>query len=207
MHSFRLGDRVFGRSEEGLAEYACLGQNKAALIPETVSFEAASAIPLASVTALIALREKGRVRSGQKVLINGASGGIGSFAVQLARSYGAEVTGVCSSENLDFVRSLGAQNTVDYMKEDFANLRRHYNLVVDLIGNRPIADFSRILQQRGRCVLIGYSDFKNMFWNLIKAVWKPKTSDNEFIVINAEVLKQDLEYLGRIVSDGALNLL
>jgi NADPH:quinone reductase-like Zn-dependent oxidoreductase len=123
--------------------------------PANVTFEQAAAVPLAGITALQGLRDKGRIQPGQKVLINGASGGVGSLAIQIATSFGAEVTGVCSTGNVDTARSLGAEHVVDYTKEDFTRGGQRYDLILDVAGNRSWSDCKRVLQERGRLVIVG----------------------------------------------------
>jgi NADPH:quinone reductase-like Zn-dependent oxidoreductase len=126
-----------------------------ALKPANVTFEQAASVPIAAITALQALRDKGQVQPGQKVLINGASGGVGTFAVQIAKSYGAKVTGVCSTRNLDLVRSLGADHVIDYTKEDFTKTNQLYDLIVDNVGNRSLLECRRVLKPKGILVLVG----------------------------------------------------
>ena len=135
---FGPGDEVFGGVEAGgIAEYVCVSEESVALKPGNLTFEQAAAVPMAALTALQGLRDKGRIQSGQKVLINGASGGVGTFAVQIAGSFGAEVTGVCSTSNVDMVRSIGADDVIDYTQEDFTRGKQLYDLMLDLVGNHP----------------------------------------------------------------------
>ena len=135
---FRPGDEVFGGRSGAFAEYVCVGEERAVVPkPAGVTFEQAAAVPVAGLTALQGLRDKGRIQSGQQVLINGASGGVGTFAVQIAKAFGAEVTGVCSTRNVDLVRSLGADHVVDYSREDFTRSDRRYDLMLDVAGSRP----------------------------------------------------------------------
>jgi NADPH:quinone reductase-like Zn-dependent oxidoreductase len=158
---FRPGDEVFGRTRAGhradpcaevatggCAEYACVAEDLLVPKPVTLTFELAAAVPLAALTALQALRDKGNVQPGQKVLINGASGGVGTFAVQIANSFGAEVTGVCSTRNLDLVRSLGADQVIDYTREDFTKSGRRFDLILDT-GDRSLTDCRRALTPKG----------------------------------------------------------
>ncbi len=157
---FRPGDEVFGvsaGSAGGFAEYACAAEDHLALKPANLSFEAAAAIPVASLTALQGLRNKGHIQPGQMVLINGASGGVGTFAVQIAKSFGAEVTAVCSARNLDMARSIGADHVVDYARENFTQNGQRYDLIVGVNGYHPILDYRRSLTPRGRYVAIGGS--------------------------------------------------
>ncbi len=156
---FKLGDEVFGDLSEcgwgGFAEYACANENALVLKPTNLTFEEAAAVPLAALTALHGLRDKGQIKAGQKVLINGASGGVGTFAVQIAKSFGAEVTGVCSTRNLDMVRSLGANQVIDYTKEDFTKNGQGYDLILAVNGNRSIFDYKRALSPQGIYVMVG----------------------------------------------------
>ncbi len=127
------------------------------LKPANISFEEASTILVAGITALQALRDKGKIHSGQNVLIIGASGGVGTFAVQLAKYFGAEVTGVCSARNLDLVRSIGADKAIDYTKEDFTNTNQRYDLIIDNVANRSVNNLKRALSPNGICVIVGFS--------------------------------------------------
>jgi NADPH:quinone reductase-like Zn-dependent oxidoreductase len=146
---FRPGDAVFGSCRGALAEFACAVESKLAAKPATISFAQAAATPVAGVTALQGLRDKGRVEAGQKVLINGAAGGVGTFAVQIAKYYGAEVTGVCSARNLDMVRAIGADRALDYATEDFTRGDARYDLIFDLVSNHPFSDLRRVLAPGG----------------------------------------------------------
>jgi NADPH:quinone reductase-like Zn-dependent oxidoreductase len=157
---FQPGDEVFGvaaGSAGGFAEYACAPEATLAPKPANLSFEAAAALPTASVTALQGLRDKGKIRSGEKVLVNGASGGVGTFAVQLAKSFGVEVTAVCSARNLDTARSIGADHVIDYRREDFTQNGKRYDLILGVNGYHPILDYRRALTRGGRYVAIGGS--------------------------------------------------
>jgi NADPH:quinone reductase-like Zn-dependent oxidoreductase len=157
---FQPGDEVFGQSKGArgaFAEYACADENELALKPANLSFEAAAAIPVAALTALQGLRNKGQIQPGQKVLINGASGGVGTFAVQLAKSFGAEVTAVCSTRNLDMARSIGADHVIDYTQVNFSRNGRRYDLIVAVNGNHPIRDYVRALSPGGIYVPLGGS--------------------------------------------------
>ena len=151
---FKPGDEVFGTCDGALAEY-CIAKSKLALKPANVAFAQAAAVPIAGVTALQALRDEGHLQAGQKVLINGASGGVGTFAVQIAKSFGANVTGVCSGGSAALVRSLGADQVIDYTKEDFTKGAQRYDLILDCVGTQPLLGFKRVLKPKGICVLIG----------------------------------------------------
>ena len=153
---FEPGDEVFGGANGAFAEYVAVRESGAvALKPAEVSFEAAAAVPVAALTALQAVRDKGRLETGQKVLINGASGGVGTFAVQIAKALGAEVSGVCSTRNVDMVRSIGADHVFDYKHENYTESDRRYDLIVDMIGNHSLSDNLRVLEPDGVLVLVG----------------------------------------------------
>src|SRR5256712_3121681 len=138
---FKSGDDVFGGRDGAFAQYVCVRETRAvALKPANLTFEQAASVPIAGITALQGLRDKGKVQSGQKLLINGASGGVGTFAVQIAKSMGADVTGVCSTRNLDMVRSLGADHVIDYTKENFAKSAQRYDVMYDTVGNRSLSE-------------------------------------------------------------------
>jgi NADPH:quinone reductase-like Zn-dependent oxidoreductase len=153
---FRPGDEVYAMPKQGgFGEYVCVRASELAPKPRRLSFEEAAAVPLAASTALLALRDVGRLQPGQRVLVNGAAGGVGTFAVQLAKAFGGEVTGVCSSRNVDLVRSLGVDEVVDYTKEDFARRGRRYDVVVDNAGSHGAAAYRRVLKRGGVHVLVG----------------------------------------------------
>ena len=153
---FKPGDDVFGGKGGAFAEYVCRrAEGAVALKPANITFEQAASVNIAGITALQGLRDKGKVQPGQKVLINGASGGVGTFAVQIAKSYGAEVTGVCSTRNLDLVRSLGADHVIDYTKEDFAKSEQRYDVILDNVPNHSLSECRRILTPNGKYVMIG----------------------------------------------------
>jgi len=153
---FKPGDDVFGGKGGAFAEYVCRrAEGAVALKPANITFEQAASVNIAGITALQGLRDKGKVQPGQKILINGASGGVGTFAVQIAKSYGAEVTGVCSTRNLDLVRSLGADHVIDYTKEDFAKSEQRYDVILDNVPNHSLSECRRILTPKGKYVMIG----------------------------------------------------
>src|SRR5438046_6904883 len=153
---FKAGDEVFGGRGGAFAEYVCVRQDRlVATKPANITFDQAGSADIAGVTALQAVRDKGKVQSGQKVLINGASGGVGTFAVQIATSYGADVTGGCSTRNVDLVRSLGADHVIDYTKEDFTKTGQRYDVILDNVGNQPLLSFRRVLIPKGKYVMIG----------------------------------------------------
>jgi NADPH:quinone reductase-like Zn-dependent oxidoreductase len=164
---FQAGDDVFGGmplDELGcFAEYVCAHEDALALKPARLTFEQAAAVPLAAFTALQGLRDKGQIQPGQKLLINGAAGGVGTFAVQIAKSFGTEVTGVCSTRNLDVVRSIGADHVIDYTKEDFTQTGQQYDLIFDAVGNRSVSDYQRALSPNGICAVAGFTSLSRLF--------------------------------------------
>jgi NADPH:quinone reductase-like Zn-dependent oxidoreductase len=163
----QVGDDVFGgmplNELGGFAEYVCAPEELLALKPAKMTFEQAAAVPLAAFTALQGLRDKGQIQPGQKVLINGASGGVGTFAVQIAKSFGTEVTGVCSTRNLDMVRSIGADHVIDYTQQDFTQTGQRYDLIFDAVGNRSVSDYKRALSPNGICSVAGFTTLSRLF--------------------------------------------
>jgi NADPH:quinone reductase-like Zn-dependent oxidoreductase len=165
---FQPGDEVFGTiSAGGFAEFVCAHENALALKPANLSFEQAAAAPIVAFTALQGLRDTGKIKAGQKVLVNGASGGVGTFAVQIAKSFGAEVTGVCSTRNLEMVRSIGADHVIDYTQEDFSKNGQSYDLIYCAVGNRSAADYKRALTPNGRCVIAGFTTMPHMLFQVV----------------------------------------
>jgi NADPH:quinone reductase-like Zn-dependent oxidoreductase len=146
---FQPGDEVFGACNATCAEYACAGENKFVPKPANLTLEQAAAVPTSAIPPLLHLRDAGKVQPGQKVLINGASGGVGTFAVQIAKAFGAEVTGVCSTRNVDMVRSIGADHVIDYTQEDFTQGGQRYDLILDNVANHSLSDCRRALTPRG----------------------------------------------------------
>ncbi len=179
---FQPDDEVFGDLSGcgfgGFAEYVCARENALALKPANLSFEEAAAVPSAGVTALQGLREKGQIKLGQKVLINGASGGVGTFAVQLAKSFGAEVTGVCSTRNVDMVRSIGADQVIDYTQEDFTKNEQRYDLIFAANGYHPISAYKRALSPKGMYVMTGGSGAQ-MFQAMLLGPWISMTGSKK----------------------------
>ncbi len=155
---FRPGDEVFGACRGAFAEYVCASEGALALKPTNASFEQAAAVPVAALSALQGLRDKGQIQPGQKVLINGAAGGVGTFAVQIAKVFGADVTGVCSTRNVGMVRSIGADQVIDYTQEDFTKSGQRYDLILDMIGNHSFSNRRRALTTEGTLVLVGGPD-------------------------------------------------
>ena len=183
---FQPGDEVFGDKFAcgwgGFAEYVSVAEDRLALKPANISFEEAASVPLAAFTALQGLRDKGQIQPGQKVLVNGASGGVGTFAVQIAKSFGAEVTGVCSTRNLDMVRSIGADQVIDYTQEDFTKNGQHYDLIYCAVGNRSAAHYKRALNPNGICVVAGFTTMAHMvFQVLFLGSWASMTGSKKSV--------------------------
>jgi NADPH:quinone reductase-like Zn-dependent oxidoreductase len=202
---FRPGDAVFGGRNGALAQYVTVREDRAvALKPANISFEQAAAVPIAALTALQALRDSGRIQPGQKVLINGASGGVGTFAVQIAKSFGAEVTGVCSTRNVQLVRSLGADHVVDYTREDFTESAQRYDLILDNVANRGLLEYRRVLQPQGIVVIVGGAEGEwiGPFMPPIKALLLSPLVSQEFGMMLAELTQKDLTYLGDLMQAG-----
>jgi NADPH:quinone reductase-like Zn-dependent oxidoreductase len=200
---FKPGDEVFGGRGGALAEYVTVREDRAlARKPANVSFEQAAAIPVAAITALQGLRDKGRLQPGQKVLINGASGGVGTFAVQIAKSFGAEVTGVCSTRNVDLVRSIGADHVIDYTRDDFTKGAQRYDLILDNVGNHALLDTKRALKPGGILVMVGGPKRDPWLGPISRvmqaAVLSPFVSE-EMVTFFAELNQDDLDVLGDLV--------
>ena len=207
---FKPGDEVFGVRAGALAEYICVTASRAVVLkPGNVTFEQAASIPTALV-ALQGLRDTARVKAGQKVLINGASGGVGTFAVQIAKAMGAEVTGVCSTHNVDLVKSLGADHVIDYTKEDFTKSDQHYDVIYDLVNNRSFAERRRVLKPDGICVLAGVGGSgmrKETFFNLagsLTAALRSKFSKEKFVMFGVDINKKDLGVLRDLTESGKI---
>ena len=194
---FKIGDEVFGDIFKGsFAEYACTSEKLLAAKPVNSSYEAAAAVPVAALTALQGLRDKGQIRLGQKVLINGASGGVGAFAVQIAKSYGTEVTGVCSTRNLDLVRSIGADHVIDYTKEDFTNNGQRYDLIFDTIGNLSVSGCQRALSPNGICAIAGFTTMFHLFQVMLLGGKKVGMMET------AKADKKDLLFIKELIEAG-----
>ncbi|HLF33944.1 MAG TPA: NAD(P)-dependent alcohol dehydrogenase [Cyclobacteriaceae bacterium] len=195
---FKPGDEVFGDifacGLGGFAEYVCVREDALVLKPAKITFEQAAAVPLAAVTALQGLRDKGKIRPGLKVMIHGASGGVGSYAVQIAKSFGAEVTAVCSTRNLEMVRSIGADHTIDYTQEDFGKNGKQYDLILAVNGNRSIWDYRRALAPGGIYVTTGGS-MKQFTQGLFIGPWISMTGNKKMITGGAGPNKKDLTFI------------
>ncbi len=196
---FKVGDAVFGEVSGAYAEYVAVSPDHLTHKPEDVSFECAAAIPVVGLTALQGLR-KGDIQSGQKVLINGASGGIGTVAVQMAKTYGAEVTGVCSGRNVELVRSIGADHVIDYTKEDFTKMGQTYDLIYDTVGNRTAADYARALKPEGKCVVAGFTTLSHMLGLSISGAIRGQFGSKQIGMMGtAQVVQEDLQTLGEML--------
>ncbi len=201
---FKPGDEVFGGLGfvlGGFAEYACIAEDGfVALKPSRTTYEQAAAVPAAAVTALKGLRDTGHIQSGQKVLINGAAGGVGTFSVQIAKAFGAEVTGVCSARNMDLVRSLGADKVIDYAKEDFTRSGQTYDLVLDNVGNRSVSEIARILTPTGTCVIVGFTSMGKMLSQVIQSPFVSRKTGKKIRAASSEKPnKQDIESLSDLL--------
>ena len=202
---FKPGDEVFGRKEPGgFAGYICASEKSLAPKPAGLSFEEAAAIPTAGLSALQSLRDVGRVQPGQRVLINGAAGGLGTFAVQIAQALGAEVTGVTSTRNLELVRSLGAARVIDYTRQDFARQGERYDLIIDNVGNRSLSDLSRALQPAGVCVITGFSSPGLLFQHLLLGPLLSRSSGKRIGMMLSQIRQEDLLTLGALAEAGQL---
>src|SRR5881296_1112799 len=207
---FKPGDEVFGGRGGAFAEYVCPRAVRAVAIkPPNITFEQAASVNIAGITALQALRDKGKVQPGQKVLINGASGGVGTFAVQIAKSLGADVTGVCSTRNVDLVRSLGADRVIDYTKEDFTKSAERYDVMLDNVGNRTLSECKSVLTPKGKYVLIGGggASEQGLLGGLGKALWAmlfSKFVNQQMGMMMADANQNDLTVLADMMQSGKL---
>ena len=206
---FKAGDDVFGGRNGALADYVCVLADRAVVLkPANITFEQAAAVPVAAITALQGLRDKGRIRAGQKVLINGASGGVGTFAVQIAKSFGTEVTGVCSTRNVDLVRSIGADHVIDYTKEDFTRSEQRYDLIYDLVGNHSFFERRRILNPNGICVMAGlggagwHEGFASRLLGELNGYLRSRFTRQKFIAYIAQFNKADMLILADLMQSG-----
>jgi NADPH:quinone reductase-like Zn-dependent oxidoreductase len=208
---FKPGDEVFGGRTGALAQYICPRADRAiALKPANITFEQAGSVGVAGITALQGLRDKGHVQAGQKVLINGASGGVGTFAVQIAKSLGAEVTGVCSTRNTDLVKSLGADHVIDYTKEDFTKGDQRYDVIFDNVQNHTFSDRRRVLNPNGICVLAGLGGagwHEDTWTHLVRSFTTPlmsKFTNQKFSFYISQLNHGDLALLGDLMQSGRI---
>ena len=209
---FKPGDEVFGAKNGAVAEYICVKADRAVVMkPNKITFEQAGSVAVAALTALQGLRDKGHIQAGQKVLINGASGGVGTFAVQIAKAFGAEVTAVCSTRNVDLVKSIGADRVIDYTKEDFTKTDQHYDLIYDLVGNHGFSQRRKILTPNGICVLAGIGGagihpgtlgrIGGNFWNAFLSNF----TRQKFVFYIAKLTKDDLNVLRELMDSGKVS--
>lgn len=202
---FKPGDAVFGCSKGTFAEYACFPQDLVVLKPDHLSFEEAASAPIVAFTALQGLRDDGKIQPGQKVLINGASGGVGTAAVQIAKSYGCEVTGVCSTRNLELVRSIGADHVIDYTTEDFTQTGEQYDLIYDAVGNRSVSDFKRALKPGGICSVAGFSTLSRLLQVALLGGLVTMTGSRKIGLMGAaQPNKKDLNIIKEYLETGKL---
>ena len=202
---FKPGDVVFGSCQGAFAEYVRAPESALVAKPDNVTFEEAAAVPVAAFTALQALRDKGRLQPGQKLLINGAAGGVGTFAVQIAKSLGAQVTGVCSTRNVDLVRSIGADHVVDYTQADFTQSSERYDLILDLVGNHSLAEFGRVLNPKGIYVGAGGTSDRWMvgpLLQMLRGFWMSLFGSRKFVGILAQMNQADLTILRGLLESG-----
>lgn len=198
---FQPDEEVFGMIHGGFAEYACAPENALALKPVNLSFEEAAAVPMAAVSALQGLRDTGQIQPGQKVLINGASGGVGTFAVQIAKSFGAEVTAVCSTRNLGQARSLGADHVIDYTKEDFTKKGQQYDLILAANGYHSLSAYKRALTPKGIYVMVGGS-MAQIFQAMLMGSWMSETGGKKMGGVSAKIDQKDLGLIKELIEAG-----
>jgi len=207
--NFKPGDEVFGGKNGAIAEYVCvLADRSVVLKPANMTFEQAASVPVAAITALQGLRDKGKIRAGQKVLINGASGGVGTFAVQIAKAFGTDVTGVCSTHNVDLVKSIGADHVIDYTREDFTKTDQRYDLIYDLVGNHSFSERQRLLNPNGICVMAGvggagwHDDFAARLLGELNGYIRSRFVSQKFIAYIAQFNKKDMMVLADLMQSG-----
>ena len=198
---FKPGDEVFGACRGAFAEYACTSESALAMKPDNVTFEQAASVPVAALTALQGLRDKGQIQPGQKVLINGAAGGVGTFAVQIAKSFGADVTGVCSTRNVDMVRSVGADQVIDYTQEDFTKRGQHYDIIFDSVGNHSLFACRRVLNPKGIYIIVGGPGIAPLARAITALVLSRFVSQNMVMVL-ARIRSKDLTIMKELMEAG-----
>ena len=215
---FKPGDAVFGTCKGAFAEYACAPESVLVLKPDNVTFEQAASVPIAAITALQGLRlgglglgglgDKGHIQPGQKVLINGASGGVGTFAVQIAKSFGADVTGVCSTRNVEMVRSIGAKQVFDYTREDFTksgqSYDQRYDLILDCVGNHSLLAHRRALNPNGVCVVAGAKGLWDFLTRVLTAPVLSRLVSQKFVTFIAKINKEDLSIMRELMESGKI---
>lgn len=205
---FKPGDEVFGGKGGAFGDYVSVAESgSVALKPTNMTFEQAAAVPIAAVTALQALRDKGKLRAGQNVLINGASGGVGTYAVQIAKAFGAKVTGVCSTRNLSLVKSIGADQVIDYTQQDFTKGAQQYDLIVDIVGTHSPSDYRRILTPQGAVVMVGSLDKGHWLGPLtgtVDAMLYSHFVGEKIAFLLAQLNPQDLDVLRELIQTGKM---
>ena len=205
---YKPGDEVFGTAGGAFAEYVAIGESSSSIAhkPARLNFEQAAAMPIAGLTALQALRDQGQLQAGQSVLINGASGGVGTFAIQIAKAHGARVTAVCSTRNVELVRSLGADQVIDYTREDFTGRAERYDLILDNVGNHSFHALRKVLVPKGRVVLVGgpKGPWVDPFIPLIKGEIVAPFVDEQFLWFVASITTRDLEAMADLAQQGKL---
>jgi len=202
---FKPGDQVFGGKNGAFADYLVIAEDRAlAHIPPNITLEQAATVPIAAISALQALRDKGHLKAGQSVLINGASGGVGTFAVQIARSFGTEVTGVCSARNAEMVRSIGANHVIDYTRENFTESKKRYDLIIDNVGNHSLLKYRDALKPGGTLVMLGGSSdgFITPLVNPLKALFLSPFVSQNFAMFMAQMNAEDLATLAELMQSG-----
>jgi NADPH:quinone reductase-like Zn-dependent oxidoreductase len=204
---FKAGDAVFGACRGSFAEYACAPERALARKPDSLTFEQAATVPIAGLTALQGLRDKGNIQAGVKVLINGAAGGVGTFAVPIAKSFGAEVTGVCSTRNVEMVRSIGADEVIDYTRQDFTRLGRRYDLLFDCIGNHSLTKCRRVMNPKGIFIGVGGATGRWMFGLIVRAIallFLSPFLTQKFVTFMAKMNSEDLAAIAELMAAGKL---
>lgn len=202
---FKPGDEVFGSCRGAFAEYACTSESALVMKPDNVTFEQAASVPVAAYTALQGLRDKGQIQPGQKVLINGAAGGVGTFAVQIAKWFGADVTGVCSTRNVEMVRSIGADQIIDYTQEDFTKRGQRYDLLFDCVGNHSLLACRRVLNPKGIYIAVGGPSGRWMIGPLasgITALVLSRFVSQKLVMVLARRSKEDLTIMRELMEAG-----
>jgi len=205
---FKVGDAVFGGADGAFAQYVSIGEGKSVVPkPANVSFQDAAALPIAAITALQSLRDKGGLKPGQSVLVNGASGGVGTYAVQIAKALGAEVTGVCSTRNVELVRSIGADHVIDYKRDNFTQAAQRYDVILDTVGNHSLSALRQVLKPGGAVLMVGGSndeDFLGPLSGVISGALYSKFVSERFVFVLAQMQAKDLAVLAQMMQDGKL---
>ena len=203
---FKPGDAVFGSCLGACAEYVCASESRLVMKPDNVTFEQAASVPVAALTALQGLRDKGQIQPRQKVLINGAAGGVGTFAVQIAKSFGADVTGVCSTRNVEMVGSIGADRVIDYTQEDFTKGTQRYDLIFDLVANHSLLACRRVLNPKGTYIgagIVGLGEsMVGLLAHMITTIVLPRFVSQNFVTFMAKISKEDLAIMRELMEAG-----